>query len=83
MRTQSAIVELRQAIEEQLASLPDTNLFGESNDDDKVWMGELVAGLKKLEVDPSTDVMEEVASWYDGTDSYILQDFLPDSQEDE
>jgi len=78
MRTPSAIVELQKAIEDQLRTLPETNFFGESNADDKVWMGELIADLKKLEHDPTSDVMEEVASWYDGKDSYILVDFLPD-----
>ena len=75
MKTLDEVQELRDAIQHQLDTLPDNDIFGGSNADDQEWMFNLVADLN-IFLDGRGCTLDEVTSWRDGDDLYNLNDFL-------
>ena len=75
MKTLDEVRELRDAIQHQLDTLPDSDVFGGSNADDREWMFNLIADLNCM-LDGRGCTLDEVTSWHDGDDLYNLNDFL-------
>jgi len=69
------VKELRNAIQRGLDSLPDQNVFGDSNAGDKRKMHTWIADLDRVLASQSARTAE-VTSWISGKDAYFLNDFL-------
>jgi len=75
-KTHAEIQQLRDSIADDLAQLPDRDMFGGSNADMKDWLPQLIAALDRV-LSGQEPKMEDVTSWLKGPDSSFLADFIP------
>lgn len=76
IRTRDEIEALKSAMEKELVSLPDYNLFGESTEESKEesrqWIAELQIALDEGRVE---DEWSEVGYWLINDKSYLAVDY--------
>ena len=76
MKTFKEVVELRDVILSFTKTLPDRDLFGDSNEEEKQEMAEQYRDLCQI-LEGRKPLREDVISWYEGNDDYFLKDYLP------
>jgi hypothetical protein len=66
-KSKEQIIKMRQSIEAELRRLPDFDFFGDSNEESKQEMAEIIGDLKLLEVNENAVIQNsDVIEWFGG-----------------
>jgi len=74
MKTNEEVQAFLADIEGELKTLPDYNFFGESNAEGKEEMRGIISDLRRI-LAGDTPQREDVQSWYEGPDRWLLSDY--------